>query len=305
MFLELKAGKLDLMSLSNQQYVYQSTEADFSSKFHVYKNLDFAYTFLGYNLNSPLFSDVRVRKAFAMVINKKDVVEGALLDQGLATIGPYRPGSWAYNTRIRDYPQDAEKALELLAEAGWMKGEDGRLYKDGRRFVFTLLVNQGRAERIKTAVIIQSQLKELGIEVKIRVVEWAAFLKEFVHTGYFDALILGWTITQDPDIYDIWHSSRAFKGGLNFIGYKNAEVDELLERARGTFDVAVRKQCYDRVQEILHDEQPYCFLYVPYSFTALHKRFHGVSEAPAGIEHNFIRWWVPREQQLYRNFLRP
>ncbi|MDR1241848.1 MAG: peptide-binding protein [Deltaproteobacteria bacterium] len=305
MFMELKAGKLDLMSLSNLQYVYRSVEADFASKFNVYKNLDFSYTFLGYNLRSPLFSDVRVRKAFALAIDKQDVVDGALLNQGLATIGPYRPGGWAYNTRIRDYPRDLGKAGELMAEAGWLPGEDGMLYKDGRPFVFTLLVNQGRTERIKTAVILQSQLRELGVEVKIRVVEWAAFIKEFVHTGYFDALILGWTITQDPDIYDVWHSSRAFKGGLNFIGYKNAEVDELLEKARGTFNLEARKQYYDRMQEILHDEQPYCFLYVPYSITALNKRFQGVSEAPAGIEHNFIRWWVPQNQQLYRNFLQP
>jgi peptide/nickel transport system substrate-binding protein len=246
-----------------------------------------------------------VRKAFALAIDKNEVVEGALLNQGLASIGPFRPGSWAYNTRIEDYTPNTELALKLLAEAGWTKGEGGWLYNDGRRFVFTLLVNQGRTERIKTAAIIQSQLKAIGVEVKIRVVEWAAFIKEFVHTGYFDALILGWTITQDPDIYDVWHSSRAFKGGLNFIGYKNAEVDELLEKARSTFDVSVRKECYDRIQEILHAEQPYCFLYVPYSFTALHKRFHGVSEAAAGIEHNFIHWWVPQNQQLYRNFLQP
>lgn len=305
MFLELKAGKLDYMALSKQQYVYQAQEADFAARFNVYRNLDFAYTFLGYNLKSPLFKDVRVRRAFALAVNKADIINGALFNQGVTTIGPYRPDSWVYNHDLADYPHDPAAALELLAEAGWTLDSKGALRKDGRAFSFTLLVNQGNAERIKTAVIIQSQLAKIGVEVKIRAVEWAAFINEFVNKGHFDALILGWTITLDPDIYDVWHSSRAFAGGLNFIGYANAEVDDLLERARVTFDRETRAACYRRIQEILHEDQPYCFLYVPYALTALDKRFQGVEETPAGIGHNLIRWWVPGGKQLYRNFLKP
>ena len=305
MFLELLAGKLDYMELSKQQYVYQTSEKKFADKFNVYRSLSFGYSFMGYNLKSPLFKDVRVRKAFAYAINKHDIVDGALFGQGVPAIGPYRPGSWAYNDKIKDYPYDVKKAAELLEEVGWARGRDGVLVKDGLRFSFTLLVNQGNAERIKSAILIQSQLKALGVEVKIRAVEWAAFINEFVNKGFFDALILGWNITNDPDIFDVWHSSRAFAGGLNFIGYDNPEVDALLEEGRSTFDQTVRKKCYDRIQEILHEEQPYCFLYVPYSLSALHKRFHGIEEAPAGIGHNFIRWWVPKEQQLYRNLLQP
>ena len=151
----------------------------------------------------------------------------------------------------------------------WTKPADCWTRPAGKRirtaFLFTILVNQGNDSRIKAAIIIQSQLKALGIAVHIRTVEWAAFIKEFVNKGHFDAIILAWTITLDPDIYDVWHSSRAKPGGLNFTGYRNAEVDELLVEARSMTDQDRRKELYDRVQEILDAEQPYCFLYVPYA----------------------------------------
>lgn len=302
MFLELKAGKLDVMgSLTGLQYRYQAGEESFTKEFNTYRSLAAAYTYMGYNLKSPLFSDIRVRVALAHAVNKRDIIKGALLGQGEPTIGPYKPDAWAYNTRIEDYPHDPDKALALLAEAGWTMGKSGLLEKDGRPFSFTLLTNQGNEQRVKTAVIIQSQLRKIGIEVKIRTVEWAAFLKQFVMPGYFDALILGWTLPHDPDGYDVWHSSRR-DGGLNFVGYADAEADSCLEAARSTLDQDARKKLYDRFQEILHRDQPYCFLYVPYQLAAVHKRFRGIDPAPLGIFYNSEKWWVPLEEQRYRSF---
>ncbi len=299
MFLELKAGKLDVLpSLTPQQYLYQTKDKAFTDEFSTWRTLSSSYTYMGYNLKSPLFSDVRVRRALAYAVNTADIIKGALLGQGEPTIGPYKPGTWAYNTHIRPYPYDPQKALSLLAEAGWKQDPEGTLRKKGRPFSFTLLTNQGNDQRIKTAIIIQSQLQSLGIEVKIRTVEWAAFLKQFVNPGYFDAVILGWTITQDPDAFDVWHSSR-IGGGLNFIGFANKEVDACLEAARSTFDRETRKREYDRFQEILYEEQPYCFLYVPYSLAAVQRRFRGIDPAPAGIFHNTDKWWVPLDEQRY------
>ena len=300
MFLELKAGKLDLMgSLTGLQYRYQAQTEEFKQEYDTYRTLASAYTYMGYNLKSPLFSDARVRVALAHALNKGDIIKGALLGQGEPITGPYRPDSWAYNATIEDYPHDSQKALALLAEAGWTRGADGILRKDGVPFAFTLLTNQGNEQRIKTAVIIQSQLRNIGIEVKVRTVEWAAFLKQFVMPGYFDAIILGWTLPQDPDGYDVWHSSRR-DGGLNFIGYADDEADACLEAARSTLDRAARKTQYDRFQRILHRDQPYCFLYVPYQLSAVQKRFRGIDPAPAGIFYNSEEWWVPLGDQRYR-----
>ena len=134
-------------------------------------------------------------------------------------------------------------------------------------------------------------MAEIGIKVNIRTVEWAAFIKEFVHTGNFDALILGWNILQDPDLYDVWHSSKIGNGGLNFTGFSNAEVDAILDEARSTLDQSRRKVLYDRFQEILHEEQPYCFLYAPQALPIVNRRIQGIEPAPAGITHNFNKWW--------------
>lgn len=306
MFLELRAGKIDHMDLTPQQYVYQTGGSEFKANYNVYRDLSLGYTFMGYNLKSPLFSDIRVRQAFAHAIDKQDIISGVLFDQGIPTIGPYVPGTWVYNDKIQPYEYNMERASALLGEAGWSKDKNGRLVKDGHDFEFTILVSQGNEQRTKIAVIVQSQLKKLGITAKIRTVEWSAFLSEFVNKGIFDALVLGWSTTLDPDLHSVWHSSNAFEGGLNFIGYKNDEVDELIEDGRSTFDPAVRKRCYDRIQEILHAEQPYAFFYVPYALPAVHKRFRGLEAVPiVGVNHNLPEWWVPDIQQIYRNLLRP
>ena len=299
MFLELKAGKLDMMSLSPQQYLRQTQGPNWDRDWHKYKYLSFSYTYLGFNLRHPFFEDVRVRRAVSMSIDRQSLVDGVLFGQGMPTVGPYKPGTWAYNDALKPVPQDLDEARRLLADAGWKANRDGILEKDGTPFAFTVLVNQGNDQRIKTAIIIQSQLKALGISVRIRTVEWAAFIKEFVNKGQFDAVILAWTITLDPDIFDVWHSSRAKPGGLNFTGYKNAEVDALLVEARSLTDQALRKKLYDRVQEILHKEQPYCFLYVPYALPILQARFQGVKPELNGIMYNFERWWVPKDQQRF------
>ncbi|MBN2539697.1 MAG: peptide-binding protein, partial [Deltaproteobacteria bacterium] len=157
----------------------------------------------------------------------------------------------------------------------------------------------GNEVRAKCAEIIQGRLADIGITVKIRVIEWAAFINEFINKKRFDATILGWTITLDPDLYDVWHSSKTRPGELNFISFKNEEVDDLLEQGRGTFDQKERKRYYDRIQEILAEEQPYTFLYVPDALPIISSRFHGVEPAPIGIGYNFIRWYVPKSEQKY------
>lgn len=301
MFMELKAGRLDMMGLSPQQYLRQTTGPKWDAEWRKYSALSFSYSYLGYNLSHPLFADRRVRLALSHAIDREAIIAGALLGQGKPTIGPYKPETWPYNTEITPHGHSVEKARQLLAEAGWAeRDKEGWLVKDGRRFSFTILTNQGNDQRIKAAVIIQHQLKALGIEVRVRTIEWAAFINEFIHKGRFEAVLLAWTIPQDPDGFDVWHSSKAKPGGLNFVGFKNAEADALLEQARAITNQQARKKLYDRFQEILHAEQPYAFLFVPYSLPIIHARFHGINPAPAGIMHNFDRWFVPKAQQRYQ-----
>jgi peptide/nickel transport system substrate-binding protein len=300
MFLELRAKGIDQMGLTPLQYTRQTENGYFRGNFRKYRYLSFAYTYMGFNLQNPMFADRRVRQALAYAINKPELVDGILLGLGQEATGPFKPGTWQYNPGVKRYPFDPKRARELLAEAGWRDTDgDGILDRGGQRFEFELLANQGNEVRAKTAEIIQRRLAEVGISVKIRVIEWAAFIKEFINKRRFDAVILGWTIPMDPDLYDVWHSSKTGPSELNFISYKNTEVDILLEKGRSTFDRNERKRCYDRIQEILAEDQPYIFLYVPDALPIFNARIHGIEPAPIGIGHNTIWWYVPKEEQKY------
>lgn len=301
MYMELKAGGIDMMGISPVQYQRQTGKPEFTNRFNKYRYPASAYTYLGYNLRNPLFADKRVRQALTCAINKDEIVHGVMLGMGQVAHSPYKPGTWAHNPGVKDFDYNPQRARALLAQAGWRpRPGDGTLEKNGRAFSFTILTNQGNDQRLKTAVIIQNRLKAIGVEVKIRVIEWASFLSQFIDKGKFEAVLLGWTIGQDPDLFDIWHSSKTNPKELNFIGYKNPEVDRLLEEGRGTFDMEKRKRCYYRFQEILAEDQPYTFLYVPDALPVVSARFRGIVPAPAGISYNFIRWYVPKEEQVYR-----
>jgi peptide/nickel transport system substrate-binding protein len=288
------------MGLTPIQYRTQTETVGFKRRFNKYKYLAFSYTYLGYNLRRPIFQDKRVRQALSYAINKEEIIEGVLLGLGEVATGPYKPDTWVYNPDVQRYPYDPDKARALLAEAGWRDSDgDGIVDKDGKPLSFTIVTNQGNEARIKSAEIIQRRLHDVGVDVKIRVIEWASFLKEFINPGKFEATLLGWSVPIDPDSYNVWHSSKTRPGELNFIGFKNAEVDALLEKGRETLDENQRKKYYDRFQEILAEEQPYTFLYVPDALPVVAARFKGIEPAAAGIMHNFIRWHVPKDEWKY------
>ncbi len=300
MYMELKAGAVDLMNLTPVQFARQTTSTRFTARFNKYRYPSSGYVYMGYNLRHPLFTDKRVRQALTAAINKEELIHGVLFGMGQKAVGPIIPGRWAYNPHVKDIAYDPRHAAELLAQAGWReKNSDGILVKDGKPFSFTILTNQGNQQRLLTAQIVQQRLRFVGIDVRIRVVEWATFLKEFVDKGNFQVVMLGWNTSQDPDMYDIWHSSKTNPGELNFIGYKNAEVDRLLVEGRSTFDIEKRKKAYFRIQDILADEQPYTFLYVPDALPVVSSRIRGVKPAPAGIGYNQIHWYVPKAEQVY------
>lgn len=300
MYMELKAGAVDLMNLTPVQFARQTTSPRFTARFNKYRYPSSGYVYMGYNLRHPLFTDKRVRQALTAAINKEELIHGVLFGMGQKAVGPIIPGRWAYNPHVKDIAYDPRHAAELLAQAGWReKNSDGILVRDGKPFSFTILTNQGNQQRLLTAQIVQQRLRFVGIDVRIRVVEWATFLKEFVDKGNFQVVMLGWNTSQDPDMYDIWHSSKTNPGELNFIGYKNAEVDRLLVEGRSTFDIEKRKKAYFRIQDILADEQPYTFLYVPDALPVVSSRIRGVKPAPAGIGYNQIKWYVPKAEQVY------
>jgi peptide/nickel transport system substrate-binding protein len=299
MFQELLSGGVDLMGLNPIQYLRKSETRRIRENYRKFRYPANAFTYLGYNLTNELFMDKKVRQALAYAIDRRSIIDGILLGLGRPCTGPFSYVSWAYNPNAKSYAYDLEKAGRLLAEAGWKDTDgDGIVDKKGRPFRFTILTNQGNNERIHAAEIIQQNFKKAGIDANIRVMEWQAFLEQ-IDKRTFDAIILGWSMSRDPDLYDIWHSSKTKKGEYNFVGYKNPEVDRLLVAGRRTFDIEQRKKIYYRIHAILAEEQPYAFLYVPDATPVVHKRFKGIEQAPLGITYNFIKWYVPKNRMKW------
>ncbi len=299
-FLELETGNLDTSALLPLQFKRQTRTDYFKKNYERFCFPSFGYTYLGYNLENPLFSDKKTRKAIGLAINKREIVEAVLLGYGRVATGPFLPASWAYDASLPESQFDPEAARRLLHEAGWAVGADGMLIKNGKKFSFTILTNQGNDERKAACEIIQKRLKDIGIEVKIQVIEWSTFLREFIDKKRFEAVLLAWQLGQDPDVYDIFHSSRTKPGEFNFVSFKNTEADKLLEEGRRVFPEEERAKIYHALHRLLAEEEPYTFLYVPDSLAILHKRFHGVKAAPAGIGYNFIKWFVPKDEQKYK-----
>jgi peptide/nickel transport system substrate-binding protein len=299
-FLELKAKGVDLASLTALQYTRQTQYPAFEKAYNKYRYAVGSYTYFGFNLKDKRFADRRVRLAIAHAINKQELLDGVVQGLGRRATGPFRPGGWADNPNVKGIPFDPKRAAALLAEAGWTtRNAAGLLVKDGQPFTFELLTNQGNDERKKIAEIIQASLREIGVGVEIRILEWAALLKEHIKKRQFDAIVLGWGTGADPDQYVVWHSSQSGPDDLNHISYANSEVDALLEAGRSSCVQADRARFYHRLHEVLAEDQPLVFLYWRDALPAVSSRLFGINPGPAGIKWNLDTWFVPKHLQRY------
>jgi peptide/nickel transport system substrate-binding protein len=296
-FLELMADNIDTMNLNPIQYarIFPS-RPDLKQKIGLYKELGNSYTYLGFNLKRKPFDDIRVRQAINYAINKQELIDGVLLGLGEPVSSPYKPGTRWTNPELQPYSYDVQKAIALLKEAGYTDHDsDGILDKDGKPLTFEMLTNQNK-QREMSAVLIQRRLKEIGIDARIRVLEWASFIGRFIKTGEFDAVVLGWSLSLDPDQYSIWHSSQQAPGQFNFIGYSNPQVDRLLEQGRLELDIEKRTKIYHEFSRLLLEDSPVVYLYAGYGLPAIHKRIKGIDDPapPAGIGHNSDEWYIPQ-----------
>ncbi|MDX8381077.1 MAG: peptide-binding protein [Ghiorsea sp.] len=298
-FLELSAGKIDMANLTPTQYtrLFDNNQR-LKNEYKRYKYLGFSYTYLGFNLKRKPFDDIRVRQALAYAIDRQELVDGVLLGLGERLATPYKPGTRWVNQNIKPRDYNIKQAKALLADAGWTNQNNSPyLSKNNKPLSFTILTNNGNKKRADTATIIQQRLKTIGIKVKIRLIEWSAFIENFINKRDFDAVILGWSLSPDPDQFNIWHSSQTGERQFNFLSYSNNKVDEALEQARLTFDLDAQKRWYDIMQQEIHQDAPVVFLYAGYSLPAIHQRIQNIEVAPAGIVHNQEKWFIPKTLQ--------
>ena len=256
--MEFYAGAVD--SYYVQPYQVERLSKD--ERFQHFSGTSFSYTYIAYNMRRKPFDDVRVRKALGMAINADQIIDYVLYSQGERITGPFLKQTDYYDSSIKPLPYDPKGALELLEDAGWTRGDDGFLRKNGKLLEFTLITNSGNDLRKAVIAIAQNAWRNIGVNVRTDTIEWSVFLQEKVNKADFDALVLGWSMGIDPDLYQIWHSSQAGTNQLNFIGYDNKKADDLIIRIRREYnhDESVR-MCH-QLHGIIAEDQPYTFLYM-------------------------------------------
>ncbi|NOX14663.1 MAG: peptide ABC transporter substrate-binding protein [Epsilonproteobacteria bacterium] len=278
-FLMLKSGLLDVGSLTPLQLERQIDEK-FKKKFSIYESPSHSYSYMGFNLRNKKFKNPLVRKALSLAINRQELAKVMFFGHAKVCTGPFLPGTGAFNPNVKPVKQDIKEARELLKKAGYDKNHP---------LTFELSTNTG-STRTYMAQILQSQLKKAGVIVKLRIMEWQAFLNTVVMPKRFEAVLLAWSVGLKPDAYSIWDSKSDKKGGFNFVGYKNKEVDRLIKKAEGTVDNKKFNKIYQKIFKLITDDNPYLFLIIPNSITVVNKKIHPVSPSIIGVMHNEIEW---------------
>ncbi|PLY10103.1 MAG: peptide ABC transporter substrate-binding protein [Arcobacter sp.] len=279
-FLFLKQNRLDVGGLTPLQ-VDRQIDKEFLDDFQLIERPAFAYAYLGFNLNNKKFKDLNVRKALSLAINRKEIVDILFFGHGQVCNGPFLPGTFAYDKDIKVIKQDLKQAKRLLKLAG---------YDENNPLSFEVITNTGNETRLNATQIIQYQLAKIGVKMKIRVMEWQAFLNTVVHPRNFEAIVLGWNLAVMPDAYPLWHSDSRKTGAFNLVGYSNKEVDELIVKGSTTVDKEELGKIYRKIFNIIANDTPYLFLYIPNSITSVSKKIQNIEPSFLGIMHNQNDW---------------
>jgi peptide/nickel transport system substrate-binding protein len=293
----LKKGEIDYMGLSPIQWERQTGSASFDDEFRKIRYPSLGYSYIGWNQKRPMLSDKRVRRALTMLVDRESFVKNIWYGLGTVVSGNFFVDSPDYDKSIEPWPYDPQAAAALLAEAGWVDSDgDGILDKDGVPFRFEFTYPSGSPTGEKLSTLLKESLSKVGIEMSIRHLEWALFTQLLDGRNY-DAVALGWSLPVLADPYQVWHSSQV-REGHNFVGFVNEEADRIIEDGRSQFDREKRAAMYRRFHRILHEEQPYTFLFNRNSLVVLDRRFENVKVYPLGPDST--EWWVPIERQRYR-----
>lgn len=280
--LQLKTGEIDLAAVEPNQLA--STKKSDPYTVHEIPTAD--YRAVLYNFDLPLFQDKRVRQAMNHAVDREQLVAGILAGKGEPAYGPLQK-SWVGTSDSEGYIHDLQKAAQLLQAAGWVKGKDGILAKDGERFEFELVAPLQDKVRVALANVVSEQLKPLGIIAKLKAVDQHA-----IDYDGEEALIIGWGSEFDPDdhTYRLFHSSAIGDGLYNFGSYQNSKVDGLLLKARTTTNMGERKAYYQEFQEELAIDPPYNFLVYLDALYGINKNVSGISSRTLG-HHGFGVLW--------------
>ena len=302
-FIELINGNLDVLNMYPLPFKEKSWSPEFTSRFLKAIRYASGINFIAWNNTHPIFRDKRVRRAMTHLTPRKSIIRNLIHGLGVTIDGPVHMSRPEYHGGLEPLGYNHDRALELLQAAGWFDTDgDGVLDRvvDGVKttFEFEFLAPAGYQISKDIGLVLQNELAEVGIVCQVREIDRSVFLQRLRRRD-FTALFTG--VGSHPalplDLYSSWHSSEV-KEGANYSCFVHEEADRILERYRRTFDAERRISLYQRLQEILHDEQPYTFIFVGRSVTAYSRRFRGVNWYPSGWT-DFLEWWVEPTERLY------
>lgn len=244
---------------------------------------DLGYTYVAYNLRDPVLADPAVRRAIDLAVDRQALVGELFGRYAEPLTSPALPGTWWAGPA--PLPRhDPQAARDLLAAAGWRDVDgDGIRERDGRPLVIELLTHRENRYREQAAVMLADWLRQVGIAVEVRRLEWGELVAA-LREGRYQAALLGVGVGVDPDGYALWHSG----GHLNFTGLHDAELDRLLEAGRRGGD---RRATYRKVQERQVELQPALFLWQEIQVLAVRPEVAGpISGSPGGFLWNVAAW---------------
>jgi peptide/nickel transport system substrate-binding protein len=247
------------------------------------------FNYLGFNHARFALNEKPVRQAIAYAVNRQQIVDNVMGGQAVVVHTDTPPTSAWYNPDVPKYAYDSAKAVKLLEDAGFKKGPDGLMARDGKKLQYTLMYSAGLATRDAMAQLIQANLKEIGIGLELKPTETSVFLEKYVWFGDFDMMLNSFTLGVDPDMHVRYHSSQAQKTdkgrfvGFNRINYINPKVDQLIEAGRKETDPAKRRPIYNDLQSILADDLPVLYLYTTKENEMIKSKFSGMVQGYSGF----------------------
>jgi peptide/nickel transport system substrate-binding protein len=300
----LKTGQIDETRISSIQWRDVKDDPGFNKDNRVlmFQSL-MTPNMIAWNLRSPVFSDKRVRQAISMLVDREKIAKNLYFGTAEPAAGLFPWGSWARNPAIRPWPFDPPAARKKLEEAGFRDSNgDGILDREGKELAFDLMIPAGSVISEQVGTLLQGELRRVGVEMEIRPYEYSV-MQQRVDSGQFEAAVQLLAMDIDPDPSLLLHSKQIPPSGLNYGYFQNAEVDRIIDEARVEFDQAKRQKLYWRLGEIIHEEQPACYILHPSMKWGLSRRIRGLNLSPLGLFLHYpasLDWWVPTAAQKHR-----
>jgi peptide/nickel transport system substrate-binding protein len=307
--LKLKSGELSFGLLRSGQYreevlKYQGLPASERPQSSPFLNgqikcdlIDqLSYAYIGWNGNLPLFADRRVRTALTLALNRQEIITKVFNGMGKIARGPFLESSGNLAPEIQPLPFDLKRAAALLAEAGWVDTDgDGLLDRadtSGKKIPFEFsLLSFTSPEWIAFGNVYKEDLLSIGIKMTVEIAQWSQMQKR-MDEKQFDAFTGAWLLTWYTDPYQMWHSSQAdVPKGSNQVGFRNPQADALLEQLRATLDPGKRIELSRAFHRILHEEQPYTFVYTPRNAYCYKSGLQNVVYAKERPLNESTPWW--------------